>query len=209
MKPTQKNLTLLTCLFVMTILVGNILASKICLIGPFVVPSAISIYWMSYLFTDVIGEQFGKKEANQAVRFGFYCQLIMIGAIYLAIQLPIAPFADNQDAFKNILGGSLRIFIASSISYIVSQSWDVFIFHKIRNQWGTDKKYLRNNLSTLSSQAIDTIIFITIAFYGLVPNIWIMIGSQYLFKVGFALLDTIPFYLLTKNSETYNPVNKN
>ena len=69
----------------------------------------------------------------------------------------------------------------------------------------TGRKWLRNNLSTMTSQILDTAIFITIAFVGTVPNIWVMIFSQYGIKCVYALLDTIPFYLLTKGSEIENP----
>lgn len=90
------------------------------------------------------------------------------------------------------------------VAYYCSQSWDVWVFHKIREK-GTGNKWLRNNLSTMTSQIIDTAIFITIAFIGSVPNIWVMIGSQYLIKCIYALLDTIPFYYLTRGSEIINP----
>ena len=155
--------------------------------------------------TDVIGENWGKEQANQTVKIGFWCQLISLILIGLAILLPVAPFANNQEQFESIMASSFRVVLASMIAYLCSQSWDVWVFHKIRER-GTQNKWIRNNFSTMTSQIIDTAIFITIAFIGKVPNIWIMIFSQYAIKCAYAVLDTIPFYLMTKHSEEQNPV---
>ena len=168
------------------------------------IPAAIVAYPLTFLMTDVIGEIWGKEQANQSVKLGFICQLISLILIGLSILLPVAPFADNQAEFKGIMAQSFRVVAASLIAYYYSQSWDVWVFHKIREK-GTGNKWLRNNLSTMTSQIIDTVIFITIAFVGSVPNIWVMIGSQYLIKCVYALLDTIPFYYLTRGSEIINP----
>ena len=125
----------------------------------------------------------------------------------LAMLLPVAPFADNQAEFTSILGSSFRVVFASMIAYLCSQTWDVWIFHKIRDfyimHFGSTRggRWIWNNASTMTSQMIDTAIFITGAFYGIVPSIWSMILSQYLVKVIYAALDTIPFYLLTNSGD--------
>ena len=119
--------------------------------------------------------------------------------------LPVAPFADNQAEFTAILGSSLRVVVSSMAAYLISQSWDVWLFHKIRDayiaRFGSTRggRWIWNNASTMTSQMIDTAIFIIGAFYGVVPNIVNMILSQYLVKFVYAALDTIPFYLLTNH----------
>ena len=122
--------------------------------------------------------------------------------IGLAILLPVAPFADNQAEFQSIMGQSFRVVAASLTAYIIAQFNDVFIFHKLKEKTNGKHKWLRNNLSTMTSQLIDTAIFITIAFIGTVPNIWVMIASQYLIKFTYSLLDTPFFYLLTKEPKS-------
>ena len=204
MQKTDKNLLILNGIFITSLLIANVVSAKIVTFGGLVIPAAIVAYPLTVLMTDVIGEIWGKEQANQSVKLGFICQLISLALIGLAILLPVAPFADNQAEFKGIMAQSFRVVAASLIAYYCSQSWDVWIFHKIREK-GTGNKWLRNNLSTMTSQIIDTAIFITIAFIGSVPNIWIMIGSQYLIKCIYALLDTIPFYYLTRGSEIINP----
>lgn len=200
MQKTNKNLILLNGLFITSLLIANILSAKIVTFWGMVIPAAIVAYPLTFLMTDVIGEIWGKEQANETVKIGFYCQLISLLMIGLAILLPVAPFADNQAEFKGVLSSSFRVVAASMVAYICSQSWDVWVFHKIREK-NVNHKWIRNNVSTMTSQIIDTAIFITIAFIGTVPNIWTMIFSQYLIKVIYAALDTVPFYLLTKNSE--------
>ena len=198
MRKTEKNLSLLNCLFVVSLIVANVVASKIVSFWGLVVPAAIVAYPVTFLITDVIGEIWGKEEANRTVKIGFVCQLFSLLLIGLAILLPVAPFANNQVEFKSILGQSFRCVTASLVAYLCSQSWDVYVFHKLKNINGEKHKWIRNNLSTMTSQIIDTAIFITIAFIGSVPNIFTMIISQYVIKVVYALLDTPFFYILTR-----------
>lgn len=203
MQKTTTNLVLLNCIFVVSLIVANVVASKIVAIGVFVVPAAIVAYPITFLMTDVIGEIWGKEEANKTVKRGFICQIISLAMIGLSILLPVAPFANNQTEFTMILQSSFRVVTASMIAYLCSQSWDVWVFHKIRDLYikkhGDTKggRWIWNNASTMTSQIIDTAIFITVAFAGKVPNILIMIGSQYLIKFVYALLDTPFFYLMT------------
>lgn len=200
MQKTDRNLLILNGLFITSLLIANVLSAKIVSFWGMVIPAAIVAYPLTFLMTDLIGEIWGKEQANKAVKLGFICQIASLIMIGLAILLPVAPFADNQAEFKGIMGQSFRVVAASLVAYYCSQSWDVWIFHKIRGI-STKHKWIRNNVSTMTSQMIDTAIFITIAFVGVVPNIWTMIISQYIIKVVYAALDTIPFYLLTKGSE--------
>lgn len=198
MKKTERNLVLLNCIFVVGLIISNIVAAKVVTFGWMVAPAAIVIYPLTFLITDVIGELWGRDEANRTVRTGLLCQVISLVLIAAAIALPVAPFADNQAAFAGILGNTFRMVFASLVAYLTSQTWDVFVFHLLKNKTDGKHKWLRNNASTMSSQIIDTLIFITIAFWGTVPNIWVMVLSQYVIKFCIALIDTPFFYLLTR-----------
>ena len=208
MKKTEKNLMLVNAIFVTSLLIANVVSSKIVSFWGLTVPAAIVAYPLTFLMTDVIGEIWGKEEANRTVKLGFICQMISLVLIGCAILLPVATFADNQAQFTAILGSSFRVVFASMIGYLCSQSWDVWVFHKIRDFYikkhGSTKggRWIWNNASTMTSQIIDTAIFITIAFIGVVPNIWSMIFSQYLIKLVYALLDTPFFYLLTNKKRS-------
>ncbi|MBR0221023.1 MAG: queuosine precursor transporter [Synergistaceae bacterium] len=207
MRKTNSNLVLINGVFITSLLIANVVSSKIVYFWDLTVPAAIVAYPLTFLMTDVIGEIWGKDEANKTVKLGFWCQCISLFLIMLAMLLPVAPFADNQAEFTSILGSSFRVVFASMIAYLCSQTWDVWIFHKIRDfyimHFGSTRggRWIWNNASTMTSQMIDTAIFITGAFYGIVPSIWSMILSQYLVKVIYAALDTIPFYLLTNSGD--------
>jgi len=186
-------------LFVASIIVANVVAGKIIMLGSFILPAAVVAYAVTFLMTDITSEIWGRKEANRLVLLGFICSVFASLLIYVAGLLPAAPFAmDQNNAFKIILGMNWKFVMASMIAYYVSQSWDVWMFHVIGKVTKGKHKWLRNNVSTMTSQVLDTAIFITIAFYGIVPNLWAMILSQYIFKVILATIDTPIFYLITR-----------
>ena len=133
MKKANEKLILLNCVFVVCLVSANIVACKVVTFQFLTVPAAIVSYPITQLVTDIIGEIWGKEQANKTVKIGVICQIISIVFIGLAILLPVATFADNQDMFKAILGNSFRVVIASLVGYLASQSWDVWVFHKIRN----------------------------------------------------------------------------
>ncbi len=207
MQKTPRNLSIINGIFITSLVTSNVISGKVAVLGALTVPAAVIAYPLTFLMTDVIGEIWGREEARHTVRLGILCQLISLLLIGLAILLPVAPFADNQAAFSSVLGSSFRVVAASLIAYVCSQTWDVWIFHSIRDRYikkhGSVRggRWLWNNASTMTSQAIDTVIFIILAFWGTVPNIMTMILSQYAVKLVYAALDTIPFYLLTNRAE--------
>lgn len=188
----------LTALFAGLLVVSNILAVKVFTVLGFDLPAAVIVYMATFLITDVIGEVYGKKMAARAIRAGFITQIIVLFFIYIAIEVPAAPFFDMQGEYEMILGGSFQVIIASLVSYLVSQNLDVFIFHKLKERHGRRHLWLRNNFSAVITQFVDTSIFIVIAFIGTVPaEILIsMIFMQYIAKIIIVLLDTPIVYLL-------------
>lgn len=202
MKKTNDNLIAINAVFIMSLLVANVVAGKVVDLFGFIVPSAVVAYGITFLCTDVINEIWGKEQAQKTVMLGLKVQLASTVLILLAIWLPPAVFAvDFNVAFKTVLGQNVRVVFASLTAYTISQAHDVISFNFWRNKTKGKHKWLRNNLSTMTSQIIDTAIFITIAFWGLVPNLLWMIISQYVVKAVIALLDTPFFYLLTRNKK--------
>ena len=197
---TNRNLVLVSAIFVVALVISNILAAKVVQIGPIEIPAAVIAYPFTFLMADIVSEIWGKKEAHYLVLVGFIVQLFSLLLITIAIFLPAAPYSD-QAAFSGVLGSTWRIVLASMVAYLVSQFFDVFAFHKVKQHFKA--KWMRN-CTTVVSQLIDTSIFITIAFIGSVPSIGVMILSQYIVKVCFALADTPFFYLLTKHGSAEN-----
>ena len=193
------KLAVLQSLFVSGLVVSNIIAAKVVVLWKLVVPAGIIIYPVSFLLTDIIGELYGKDEANRTVWYGFIASVFSMVIIYAGMFLPPAPFMEKQQsAYVTLLGPNWRIVLASLLAYVCSQKHDVWAFHFWKRLTRGRHKWLRNNLSTMTSQLIDTVIFIGIAFWGVVPHLGKMILGQYFLKLLIALLDTPIFYAFTK-----------
>ena len=222
MKKAEKSKLILfnmlfgVCLVLSNVFTGKIVQTSIPLFGSTItLPGAVLVYAITFLMTDVIGELYGKEEANRTVRYGFLCQIIATILIIFTQFLP-AVDPDMQNAYEMLLGQNFIFVIGSLLGYLVSQSWDVFIFHKLRDKYIREKgstkggRWIWNNASTMTSQILDTIIFAVIAFgigFGWLWNNPIalinMCIGQYIVKFIIALLDTPFFYLLTnKKSES-------
>ncbi|SDM86714.1 queuosine precursor transporter [Tenuibacillus multivorans] len=200
----DQKLILLNVIFASALVVANVIAGKLVMFGEnFTVPAAVVVYAVTFLITDIVHENYGKEQAKQTIIFGFIAQIFASIMIYFGQLLPVAPFAaESQAAYETLLGQNARFVLASLAAYLSSQFVDVFVFSTLKKLTQTRFKWLRNNLSTAISQLIDTMVFITIAFIGNVPSLWVMILSQYVIKLGIAVLDTPIFYLLTRKNRS-------
>lgn len=202
MKHTTFNLTLLTAIFCLGVLTSNLFGGKLISICGFTVAGAVITYPLTFLTTDVIGEIWGKKKANDCVKIGIIIQLSFLLLGYISLKIPsIAATTDLQDSLTVVLNQGARLTIASLGAFAVSQTMDVVTFHWLKEKTNGKYKWLRNNASTMTSQFVDTAIFITIAFYGVVDNIVNMVIAQYIVKLGLAALDTPFFYFLTRKNK--------
>ena len=191
-------LVVLATLFTTCLLVANIITAKLISIGGWVVPAGIIAYPLTFLFTDVIAELYGRKVTSKVVWVGFGANILMVVLVFCGGLLPPASFWGGQEAYESVLGMVPRIVLASMVAYLISQHHDVFAFHFWRKKTKARFLWLRNNASTMVSQGLDTGIFITIAFWGLVPTgiLVKMLVSQYLIKLIIAACDTPFCYLL-------------
>jgi len=191
-------LVVLATLFATCLLVANIITAKLVSIGGWVVPAGIIAYPLTFLFTDVIAELYGRRIASRVVWVGFGASIMMVILVFGGKLLPPAPLWEGQPAYETTLGMVPRIVLASMIAYLISQHHDVFAFHFWRKKTKARFLWLRNNASTMVSQALDTGVFITIAFWGIVPTgiLTNMLLSQYIIKLAIAACDTPFCYLL-------------
>lgn len=220
MKKTNTNLMLCAMVFAVALVISNVITAKTIQTGiplfgsTILVPSAVICYCVTFLMTDVIGEIWGRKEARTVVLGGFACQVLATCLILVGEVLPAAD-PSMQAAYDMLLGQNAVFVIASMTAYLLAQSWDVFIFHRIRNHvlanGGTSRsRWIWNNASTMTSQLIDTVVFIGIAFgigFGwlfdpaMIGQLGAMMVGQYLCKFVLAALDTPFFYLLTRREQ--------
>lgn len=159
------------------------------------------LYASVFLSTDILSEKYGKAQARKAVFLGF-CALVM-ATVYMQIALRFTPSEADfaQESLATIFGFFPRIAIGSLAAYFVSQMHDVWAFHFWKGKTGGKHLWVRNNLSTLVSQLLDTLIFCFIAFWGS-PEIpaeifWDIVMTTYVFKIIVALADT-PFLYIAK-----------
>ena len=188
-------LILLACIYAGSLVLAAVMASKIIEVGPIVVPAGVLAYCLTFPITDVISEVWGKEEAQSVVMGGFITLVLSFVLTSASIVWPPASFWPHQQAYQTILGSSARIMVASLTAYLFSQYHDVWAFHFWKRVTTERFLWLRNNASTIVSQLLDSVVFITIAFYGSLPVIPLIFG-QWVVKVGIALLDTPFVYLL-------------
>ncbi len=177
---------------------ANVIASKIVTVGPIPVPAGVIVYSSTFLITDVLDEIYGKEYGQKAVIAGFFANILAVLAIATAVLWASAPFnLKFAREFDKVFSLTPRLVFASMAAYIVSQTHDVYAFLFWKRVTKGRHLWLRNNASTIVSQAIDTVIFITIAFYGIVPLKYLldMILGQYVVKVAIALMDTPFMYI--------------
>lgn len=218
MKKTQKNLYLLYMIFGVALVTANAIASKVFDMGFTLFGNEVTLtvgaicYPITFLITDIIGEVWGKEESKIAVKYGFICQLISTFVIIIARYLP-AVDPEMQNSYVALLGQNWVFVIASLVAFLASQSWDVFVFHKLRDNYikkhGTRDggRWIWNNGSTIGSQLIDSVIYVLIAFgfgFGWLFDstmhgmLFSMVFGQFIIKTVLALCDTPIFYLLTR-----------
>jgi len=193
----------LFALYITGMVLVNTVGSKIISLAG--VRVSVGIFFMPVLFliTDIIAEAKGGEHANLIVRLSILMLLIVF--VVTAIFIPIKPHAswDLQEAYSAIFGMSMRMSLASLISFSISQNLDVWLFLFFKRVNKGKKLWIRNNLSTITSQFVDTVIFMFIAFYRMNSTytasfLFTLIIPYWLAKVLFALLDTPFCYLGVK-----------
>ncbi|WP_416838340.1 queuosine precursor transporter [Haloferax sp. DFSO52] len=171
-----------------------------------ILPGAALAYALTFFASDCYSELYGRRPAQVMVNVGFAMNFVLLGLVWSTI---VAPAADPEFAaeFSNVLASGTNIVAGSLLAYLVSQNWDVIVFHSIREMTDGAFLWLRNIVSTATSQAIDTVIFVGVAFYvaptvlgigqALPQNVLIgLIVGQYLLKLLIALVDTPFVYLV-------------
>ncbi len=157
-------------LFIATLIASNIVAVKLIEVWGQVLPAAIVIFPLSYIIGDVLTEVYGYRQARRAIWLGFMSNLVVVVAIVIAGALPAAGFWKNQEAFDLILGQTPRILAASFAAYLVGEFANAYVLAKLKIATEGRMLWLRTIGSTLIGQGLDSAIFITIAFAGVMPG---------------------------------------
>jgi len=190
---------------VLNILLCNLIGPKITVIFGLQTSMGVILYSGIYFATDLLGERYGKREANRAVLLGFAASVTVVVMALLCLEFtPLnAPDAPGKTEFAQQAHGALstlftytpRFVFGSLLAYIISQTHDVWMFHFLKRLTNGKHLWLRNNVSTITSQALDTVVYAVVVWNWILGDIraaFVLAGAKYFFKVIIALMDT-PF----------------
>ena len=193
---------------VLGIVLGNLQGGKVSeleLFGySFTASMGAILYSGIYFATDVLNEKYGREEANRAVLLGFVANVAVMITLLISIQFKPSEITGSalevHNAIATLAGYSPIFVIGSLTAYLISQTFDVWFFHKIKTYTGESKLWLRNNLSTITSQLLDTMIYqFTWVMAGMdLKTAFLIAVTKYIFKVFIAGIDTIFIYWVRK-----------
>jgi uncharacterized integral membrane protein (TIGR00697 family) len=183
----------ITALFVTALIVSNIIAVKLIDVGGFILPAAIIIFPVSYLFGDILTEVYGYAAARRVIWLGFFCNLMAVLAMTAGGALPAAGFwAQNQGAYDTILGSTPRLLVASFCAYLVGEFANSYVLARMKVATQGRWLWSRTIGSTIVGEGLDSAVFITLAFAGQIPGAVLgqTIVTQWAAKVAYETIAT-------------------
>lgn len=189
-KSVSFNFMLAGILFTTCLIVSNILAVKIVMIGPWAAPAGILVFPVAYILNDVIAEVWGYRKARLVIWFGFGMNILAVILYSIAIALPAAGFWTDQHAYATVLGTTPRLTLAGFIAYLVGSFLNAFVLSKMKVRSNGRNFGFRAIMSTLVGESADSLLFISISFAGIFPVIDLvrMIISQALLKTIYEII---------------------
>lgn len=183
---------IILALFIAVLLISNIASTKIVSIWKLTFDGGTLLFPLAYIFGDILTEVYGYKRSRRVIWLGFLSAALLSITLIIVQFLPAAQGWENQKAYETILGLTPRIVLASLVAYFVGEFSNSYILAKMKVM--TKGKYLwtRTIGSTIVGEGVDTLLFCTIAFLGVLPNALLLtiIISNYAFKVGIEILFT-------------------
>lgn len=188
MKKTSNNSNLFVVIAVVNIaamLVANISAFKMVMIGPLILPAAVFIFPITYIVGDIIVEVYGWEKAKNVIWLAFTMNLLAVLYFKFTIALPAPGFFEHAGAYSTVLGEGWRILLAGFTAFLTGSYVNGIIMQKMKLRDGEAKFAWRAAVSTVFGESIDAMIFITVAFLGTMPieALFIMMASQAGFKI--------------------------
>jgi uncharacterized integral membrane protein (TIGR00697 family) len=195
---TYKYLDVLITMFVVILLVSNLVAQKICMIGPLAVSGAVLLFPITYIFGDVFTEVYGFAASRRAIWLGFFGTALLYVVAAAVIALPGAPDWKNQQAFSIVFGFIPRILVASLIAFWAGEFTNSYTMARMKLWTNGKKLWTRTVGSTVVGQGVDTVLVITLTFAGRYPvrTLANIIVTGYLLKVGYEVLATPVTYFV-------------
>jgi len=195
-----KHLDTITALFVAVLLISNVASTKIVNFGPLSFDAGTLLFPLAYIFGDILTEVYGYRRSRKVIWLGFLCAALMSAVFMIVGRLPAAADWPFQESYMNILGLTPRIVLASLIAYFAGEFSNSYVLAKMKIKMAGKKLWARTIGSTLLGEGVDTLLFIVIAFVGILPSSLLitLIISNYIFKVGMEVVLTPVTYKVVK-----------
>ena len=198
-KAVSKLFLIITVVYVTCLLLSNLVAGKMWAVtSNITLPAAVILFPITYIFGDIFTEVYGFKNARIIIWLGFVCSFFAVGVYMITIGLPHPDFWTNQEAYATVLGTTPRVAAASFIGYLFGEFSNSMVLSKLKVMTGGKKLWVRTILSTLVGEGFDSVIFVTVSFWGTMENATLlqMIFFQYLFKVCYEIVFTPVTYAI-------------
>lgn len=177
---------ILLSIYCACLIISNVLASKVFLLGFVVMPCGVIIFPVVYILNDMMAEIFPLERVRKGIFLAFGLNLLAVICYEIAIMLP----GLGENVFATVLGSSWRVLIASFTAYLVGSNMNAFIMHRMHKRDGEARLFSRCIFSTIVGEFMDAVIFITIAFFGTMPTdqLLVMIAGQAIFKTLYEIV---------------------
>ena len=174
--------TVLSTLFVGSLLIANVTAFKLFEVWKFTLPAAVVIFPIVYIVNDVLAEVYGFRNARRVILLGFAVNLLAVIVYNISMLLKAPVWFEGAEAFDTVLSSTLRMLTASFSAYLIGTTLNSYVMTKMRGNKpiGEGGLFTRAIASTAIGETVDAMVFITIAFIGTMPikDLFIMIAAQ-------------------------------
>ena len=193
----SNSFLVIVALFITSLITANIISVKLITIFGMILPAGIIVFPISYIIGDVLTEVYGYAQTKKVIWVGFFCNLILVLALWVGQVLPPAPFWEGQVAYERILGYAPRLLGASFLAYLVGEFLNAYVLAKMKIATKGRWLWTRTIGSTLVGQGLDSLVFITLAFAGTMPpqTLALAIVTQWIAKSAYEALATPLTYI--------------
>ena len=167
---TSSFYPVISAVFVALLVISNVGAVKLITVGPLILDGGAFLFPLVYITGDVLSEVYGFKAARKTILIGFGMAILSALTFWLIQISPSAPGWENQSAFEAILGFVPRIVLASVCGFLIGQLLNSFVLVKIKARTNESALWVRLIGSTVVGELADTLVFCTIAFYGILTG---------------------------------------
>jgi len=203
---------IIVAVFVALLLISNIAATKLIAFGPIITDGGALLFPLTYVIGDILSEVYGLRATRKAILIGFAMSVLAAATFFLVQLAPPGPGYENQAAFEAVLGFVPRIVLASVCGYLVGEFLNSYVLVRIKERTKEKRLWVRLVGSTVVGEFADTLVFCTIAFYGVITGAefvnYVIVGYVYKTLLEVVLLPvTYPVIRAIKRREpSYGPV---